>query len=121
MSKTNKKLIGALLLAWVVAGGIVRFLVSDDWATLLMTITFTILVIRMVITADKKEQVEKSKDLRMYHLIHATIDGVVEIQKPKRGHTYRVYTDTDIYMVEYGKTTSKIIHVGDYQRLDMEG
>lgn len=120
MSKTNKKFIGALLLSWVVAGGIVRFLVSDDWATLLMTITFTILVIRMVIISDKKERLEKSKEFQAHRLIYATIDGVVEIQK-QGDRTYKVYTDTDIYMAEYGKTTSKIIHVGDYQRVDMEG
>ena len=120
MSKANKKLIGVLLFIWM-ASGIGYFIVSDDWATLLMITTFTIISICMAIRADEKARLEKNEELRMYHLIHATIDGVVEIQKSKGNHTYKVYTDTDIYKVEYGKTASKIIHMGEYQRIEMEG
>jgi len=120
MSKTNKKLIGVLLFIWM-ASGIGYYIVSDDWATLLMITTFTIISVIMMIRADEKARLEKDEELRMHRLIHATIDGVVEIQKSKRDHTYKAYTDTDIYMVECGGTASKIIHVGDYQRIEMEG
>lgn len=126
MSKATKKAIGALLFIWV-AGVIGYFVMYDDAPTagrmffVVAASVPAILAIRVVVMADKNERLEESKELRMYRLIHATIDGVVEIQKQQGGCTYKVYTDTDVYMVECGKTISKIIHTGTYQRVDMEG
>ena len=121
MLKTNKKLISSLLLS-LVAGGIAYFSISGYETTMAMTVTamtvFMIACISTAIIVDKKDRLEESKELRMRRLMRAEIDGVVDIQKQQGDHTYKVYT---VYMVEYGKTASKIVHVGDYQRIDMEG
>ena len=125
MLKIYKRAIGAALFI-LVASGIGYFIMYDGApmrAMLMIAVTSVpiILLIRIFIVSDKGERLEKSKELQMHRLIYAAIDGVVEIQKQPGNHTYKVYTDTDVYMVEYGKAASKIIHVGEYQRIDSEG
>lgn len=127
MLKIYKEMIGGLLFIWVMAIGIGYFTTIGDETTVgrmffvVATSVFMSLVILMIVVIDKNERSENSKELRIHHFIRATIDDVVDIQKQQGNHTYKVYTDTDVYMVDYEKTSIKIIHVGEYQRVDIEG
>jgi len=130
MSKIYKSVIGAVPLI-LVAGMIGFYVTYDDdpmMATMIiavaavpMMLALIVLAVHISIASHKKERLEKNKELQMHRHIRATIDDVVDIQKQQGSHTYKVYTDTDAYIVDCEETSSKIIHIGEYQRVDIEG
>lgn len=123
MLAESRKIILSLIIITLISYAMIYAMFSDEPVMFRIFVAVMVtgmcaMLITLIFRADKHERNKIDADKEIHDNIRKMIDGVIEITK-QESNKYRVYTDKDVYLVEYGAEESKLIHLGEYVSVDI--